>query len=290
MKLLHYTLSLTLAAVLVSCTPPETDVVWLDSGDITGISIERFDESVALEKVDDLWFVTEPLRTRANPATVDNLLAVLDQLSIESRVTTDPASYPQYGVDQNGAVLTISSPAGSQKIVVGRQGRELETQHIRIDDGEEVLLARGRINTTLRVDVWRYRVVIDLDPASITGALFRNPDGEYELTQVDGSWAIIDSSGTMLVTDERVAEWAAFFSPMMTDRFAEVTVDLVDQFSQRQIDLAMADGSVRTMKFLDLQGEWGVTVNDNETVYQIFGLRLGNLFPDILSFEPEEDV
>ncbi|NND70245.1 MAG: DUF4340 domain-containing protein [Rhodothermales bacterium] len=287
MNRMSHVLAVLLVSTLIitSCNTSAREGLNIDVGEIDRISIERFDESLILERSGGEWFVVAPVRTMANPVTVENLLITLSQLTIEDHVTRDPVDYAQHGVGESAWIVTVNAGDDTTKIAVGRAGRDFETQHIRIDDSEDVVLARGRINTTMRVDVWRHRLITDIDPSSIAHVEFETPNGDWKLESSDSSWVLTGPDTSHPVQPERFSTWASFLNPLTTDRFAQVTREIVLDNAQRKITIELVDGTTHELQFLDLQGEWGIVVDDKETVFQIFALRVNNLFPDLLTFE-----
>lgn len=273
--------------LIAACGGIPEDVVKIESAAVDRIKIERFDERIVLEKENDVWFVREPVEVEANPVTVENLLMTLDQLTVEEVASTSAEEYSSYGVDSNAPVLTIEGSGLSQTFRVGRGGQEIDLQFIRVDEGEDVYLARGRLNTTMRVDVWRNRLIVDLDPAIVEEISFVEPDGTYRLENTESGWQLIESGQPRPADASLVEEWLAFFTPLRTDGFAPIAPELVRDNGDRRIEFGLADGSVTTVYFLDVGAEYAVVADGNVSVFHVFAMRVNSFFPGASSFQAE---
>ena len=268
------------AIILTGCTRLPQDVVDIEVTQVNKISIERYDEKAELRMEDGEWRMVSPVDAPANPVPIENLLMTIDKLSVEKYITDDESEFMQYGVGTDAPTISLTSPEKSVRVRVGRGGKDVATQYIRVDDDPNVYLVRGRINTIIRADVWRERIITDIDLAIVEEVRFFTPNGEMTLLRTPEGWKLTDTDGVHPIDEAKIEEWAAYFSPLHTDRFSELTSDIVLENADRRIEFGFADGSWQEIHFLDVGGEYSIVSEGTETVFQIFGLRVVNMFPD----------
>lgn len=272
------------AVSLSACSDTPSRLVELDTNTVNRISIERFDDEIVLEKDNGRWFLTEPVQVLANPVTVENLLITVEQLTVEERVSRDPDEYGSYGVDSNAPVITISGPDGSQRIIVGRGGGDINLQYIRVDETEDVYLASGRLNTTMRPDVWRDRTIVDIDPALVEEIRVVEPNDSYVLTKTSEGWEMSGVTGSPIVASGSVEQWLNHYAPLRTDGFAPITPDIVLESAGHRIEFELVDGSTQVIYFLDVGAEYAVVADGNSSVFHVFAMRVNTFFANPSSF------
>lgn len=159
------------------------------------------DESVAVERRGDQWWLLDPLEDRANPDAVLRVLQLASSLTIIETMGTRELRGSDTGLGSRVIGLEIDLADGTTlDVEVGQAGPFTESTYLRFDphsDGNEmVALADGNLRDPLRipVDDWRDPTLLDFEPAEVIGLRLRTPGGEIVATrppdQEDAMWQL----------------------------------------------------------------------------------------------------
>lgn len=180
----------------VQTAPTEQAAVTLPAvaaGDVTKITIGTLVDRFVLEKKDGGWWVTEPLRIKAEPQLVQQ---VLDALSGGPAMdaTIDEGNLEDYGVDDQHALVVELFTAGEKpelSIHVGKTATQ-GSAFIRISGGDTVYRANigPRQLYERPAAEWRDRRVLDLDPAAVSSLTLDRGGEHLVLRRTDAAWAM----------------------------------------------------------------------------------------------------
>jgi len=189
-------LGLTAWAVKSRNRRPTTDgeipTIELDREAITALEITRpGDGRVVLSKVDDAWWVIEPLEATADRNNVDSALSRLAELELSRVVATKPDHYARLQVDDENAVR-VTVKAGDEtlsELMVGKYGNGMTM--VRIDERKEVFGASGSLRYAFdrELKAWRDRKVVSVKPEDVQSIRFEGPKGTFAFERDGEAWA-----------------------------------------------------------------------------------------------------
>ena len=105
----------------------------LKLADISALQVEFPAQApVAFEKVDDLWHMTVPYKTRADQISVQRILAIIAATSKEKFPATDLA---KYGLDNPQLKLKLSGKTMNETFVFGTYNTVTDEQYVTYKDG-----------------------------------------------------------------------------------------------------------------------------------------------------------
>ncbi len=164
--------------------------VFDEVGTSTAIRIERFGQTIELERAGEGWIVNgHP----ADEGAVARLLEILPDLEIGDLSANNPENHDRMGVSADSAITVAFTVGGEPRtILLGRSGRRFGSAYVRMPGADEVYLLEGdlRGQVTRDLDGWRNRTMVSVDSASIVRISFERPDGDYSLVRGDSIWSV----------------------------------------------------------------------------------------------------
>ena len=137
---------------------PQHEVSTLKLADFTSIKVEFPTKApTSFEKVDGLWRMTAPHKTRANQLAVQRILSIIAAKSTEKFPTNDLA---KFGLDNPQLRLKLTNTAGTQEFVFGTFNPVTEEQYVAFKDaiyllpGSYAELSINSIGCVLASSAW----------------------------------------------------------------------------------------------------------------------------------------
>ncbi len=111
---------------------PQYEVSTLKLADFSSIKVEFPTKApTSFEKIDGLWRMTAPYKTRANQLAVQRILSIIAAKSTEKFPTNDLA---KFGLDNPQLRLKLTNTAGAQEFVFGTYNPVTEEQYVAFKD------------------------------------------------------------------------------------------------------------------------------------------------------------
>lgn len=176
-----------------------------DPNALSRVQIISGTQSVALVRGDAGWTVESRWNYPANFDRLTRLLRDLERLKVGDVIRGGTEALSDFGLATATANNTTTVPAELR--LLDGQGREVaylvlgqprmaadpvgfavpDSQYARLNDGPVVLVAPYLDDIPRRADDWLDRIILDVDPESITSVQAHRRDGtHYGLRQVDG--------------------------------------------------------------------------------------------------------
>jgi len=158
-----------------SGAPVRMALVHVDPGAVTRIVIEGPEGRTVLEKVQDLWRLTEPVDYPAEPELVRTTLTLLTGLTSEGVISTNPDKAALFDVDDAHALkVALYEAAGADpkvRLVVGKLAPGFTHTYVKMGGGPAVHQVPGALRFQLEREAtaWRDKTVLAFDPAAIEG-------------------------------------------------------------------------------------------------------------------------
>jgi hypothetical protein len=162
--------------------------------DVTGIVIERAGDRVRLEKHGEQWRLREPLDFPADSSAVDSTLGSLANLTADRRLAADEIEAADYGLDQPIAEVTLKMADGGERLLaVGDELPLGAKRALRVDGGDEVMIASGWFLSDLEKDVddWRSREVVELLENDVASIDIESGEDSIRAVRLEDQWQLI---------------------------------------------------------------------------------------------------
>ncbi len=159
-------------------------IVQLDKDKVVQIGIETRDRGkVELQKPGDTWVVTEPVRTKADTLTVDNLLATIAEASPEKVILEKDVKWEDYGLDKPEFIVRVSTPDKKTDILFGASNPSKTSYYVRVDDDQRLLLVADTLKISLNKSLFdlRDKSVVGIAPEDLEKVVISRKGKQIEL-------------------------------------------------------------------------------------------------------------
>ncbi len=280
---------------LVASAPARTLDIQPDR--VTGLRITKpGSPAVAIERVAGAWRIQSPGDYRANEQVVTGVLETLDSLALVDVVSTNPAKRGTFQVDSTGTrVQVLEGEKTVLDVVVGKSSPDFSHTYLRPEGGDEVYRADGMLsyNFNKRVDDWRDKTILDLDPAGIVRLTLEYPKEKSQvvLAKRDTTWTVAAAGGAAEVADSlAVAQVLRSSAKLSTVNFATpeetATVDFAQPDFRLQVD---TDGGSHTVTFVEGEsGKMYAQRSGDATLFQLYKNSLTNLMKKAEDLRPKK--
>jgi len=187
------------------------EISQLKLADITAVKVDfPAQAATSFEKVDGLWRMTAPYKTRADQVSVQRILAIVAATSKEKFPTTDLA---KFGLDNPELKLTLGGASGSNVFVFGTYNTVTEEQYVSFNDA--VYLLSGSYSDAAKTQPIELVDKAPLKPSEakqIVGFDFARLEQWLETRMnvdiTDGKWAT--NLAKAKITQNEMNEWLDF--------------------------------------------------------------------------------
>lgn len=191
--------------------PSQHEVSTLKLADFTSIKVEfPTQAATSFDKVDGLWHMTSPYKTRADQLSVQRILAIIAAKSTEKFSNTDLA---KFGLDKPQLKLKLSSAAGAEEFSFGTFNTVTEEQYVGYKDAV-YLLSGGYAEaaSTQPVELIDKNTLTKNEAKQIVGFDFAHLE-QWQVLQlkvdiVDGNWKT--NAPKAKITQNEMNEWLDF--------------------------------------------------------------------------------
>lgn len=197
--------------------------------DITGVTVTRGGETIALENQDNKWLVKSPVNAAADDSALNSLIGDLVSARVEREFPNASAdALKEYGLTPAAVKLEIKLKDGKTRTVeLGGKDPLGSSVYARLDGSPNVsvLAASLLTNADKPLNDWRDRSVFGATQYDITSLKVTNENGSFELGKKDAEWAITapvsgpaeDSEVNSLISDITSAKAAEIVSEPADD-------------------------------------------------------------------------
>lgn len=163
------------------------------------IQIKSKEKTVVLTKKAEKWMVA--LNGGYYPADiegVENVFKTIKGMHRECIISTDPAKYPLFELDEKNGLDVKIKGTGNSKLAhfyVGKNGPDLFSTYIRKEGEKEVLLLSGILKANFEKELreWRDRTIFNLNPGDILKVEILSSKKKLSLMKNEkGNWEMIE--------------------------------------------------------------------------------------------------
>lgn len=174
-----------------------TELVAIDTANVTRIVVSSTTEVTEVTKENDAWSVTlsDGSDKPAVASVVTNLLSSLESIKPTRIVARSEDKWKDYSVDSTGTRIKVyEGTKNTLDIIIGRFGVENQRQfytHVRLADENDVYIANDfmGISVAKSANEFRNSNLLRLAQDSPTQIAFNYPDSAFTLYKEDNRWA-----------------------------------------------------------------------------------------------------
>jgi hypothetical protein len=270
----------------------------VDSTIVDTIEFCILNTKMVFEKRDDNWFATQPDSFKVDKRLVDQLLSLTANLEVEDLISTNPIKQMLFQVDTlTGTMLNFLSQGDTvASFVVGKTSPDYMHTYVRKTDSDEVWASTGFLSRiiNLRLEQWRDKSILELDPAKIETIEFIKKKGSFRLTKADTIWKVSPPPYTKSfdAKGEEVIDFLDRISQLRTDAFASLPdfEGLDFKKSLLKLKLTLDDGSEEIINIAQKSKEdnrYFVEKQGEETIFILYQGSFDYLNRDIEDFKSE---
>jgi len=191
--------------------PSQHEVSTLKLADFTAIKVEFPTKApTSFEKIDGLWRMTAPYKTRADQISVQRILAIIAAKSTEKFPATDLA---KYGLDNPQLRVKLTNTAGAQDFIFGTINPVTEEQYVAFQDAIYLLPGSyAEAASTQPVELIDKNPLAKNEAKQIAGFDFSRLEQWEEVRLnvdiADGKWKV--NAPKAKITQNEMNEWLEF--------------------------------------------------------------------------------
>jgi LysM repeat protein len=158
---------------------------------IVKIEIEKDKKYVRLERIKNVWKITEPVRNSVDDEAMNQLLGAIGSFRITGLISTNAEKQSIFEVNELGTNLIVTNEDGtSASLVIGKGDPATQLNYVRPASSTSVYLAEGLTSDILNKDAnaWRPRTIFKTDPASVQTIVLRRWDDTFSLSKRGDRW------------------------------------------------------------------------------------------------------
>jgi len=154
-------------------------------------------EAITARRIDDKWFLTAPVSTRAQESSVKEVLWDLEwaekERTIEAAGISDEL-LREYGLDRPRGIVEVETVAGVKRFQIGGEAPGGENVYVRAGDDGPVHLVAADFADHLEKTVYEMRdkTVVDLAPGQVRTISIFGPEVKASLAKENGKWDLLE--------------------------------------------------------------------------------------------------
>ena len=150
-------------------TVPDIQIT-LNPASIVRMEIERERQYVRLERIRDVWKITEPVRYIADDEAISALVDGIAKFRLMRQVSSNPEKQKIFLVDNRGTKFKLTNDDGKKlSFIIGKEDPSTKQTFLRLDTSNTVYLIQGISPAMINREVkdWRQRTIYRIDPGEI---------------------------------------------------------------------------------------------------------------------------
>ncbi|MDQ3623375.1 MAG: DUF4340 domain-containing protein, partial [Verrucomicrobiota bacterium] len=172
-------------------------VAKIDRDEFDAISIKSPEDKLELRKKDNVWFLEEPVKDRADSMAINQLFTTVETLKHDAAIGADGKAPTKEQIREFG----LGDPdtkvrfAGKDKRVEFEFGKDAAVEgkvYLKIEDKSVVYVVGSDFKNQVakKADEFRDKKLTDLSTGLLTKAIIKTAQGEIELEKKDKHWQI----------------------------------------------------------------------------------------------------
>ena len=228
--------------------PPERELFKLESGDVTGLTLESAGSSVSFTKKDGTWTMTAPAERAVEERRVTEIVDRFADLEVREEPVGDKLA--DFGLDDAGRV-TVTLTTSDNRTLVALVGRDTPVgykTYVAEAAAGPALLASSRLGDLVHrsADDFRSRDVWSIRSASTKRVRIEQGGTSVVLRKDDHGWWLGDDGHRASTTE--VEDWLSKASGLRVDSFLDGAALATVGLSPAQATITLEDeGGTHTL-------------------------------------------
>jgi len=253
----------------------------IDSSAADLVLIERQTDTIRLTRQGTGWTVNG---FPAGPTLVSQLFeAMADTMARGELLAESKSSHERMGLDslQLRRLVVRKGDETLYTLLIGKRGGNWESAYVRLPNQDAVYQLRGRLVEYVerRVEDWRDKRIVHVEPDSISGVEIQRGKQSYALTKKGSAWTFANGTET---DSAAVASLLGQFRTLDASSFATPAQADSTDFSkpERRVGLTGPGGRpIATLAFDSTSGGFWIKRDTLATVYRIDSWLADQLTP-----------
>ncbi len=260
--------------------PEEGEIFRFPPQQITKLEIKRDDKQLALERADEKWYLTKPVRGLADSDKVDRMLESLVQVKPGKREGVDLTN-PDYGLDQPVLTVTFQTRAGrATTIKIGANSGTGNDHFATISGRPELYLIESSFKTALEksADDLRDKKLVRLEKDDVRKLKIERPETTVIAERISAGdthkWQLhqpVEAAADRFASEDVVEGIIRAKAADFADRPQDLSSVGLDK-PQAIVSLTTKDGQQRTLRIgkqieKEVPNEYGEGTEQKRVVY-----------------------
>jgi hypothetical protein len=174
-------------------------VLNVDAEQVEQISLKKPDRVIILEKKGEDWFLTEPIKMRADTWAVEQIVDTLADGTWEREVSPLPEDLADFGLADSKMEVTVcvKDLSGPYKVLVGGENPTGNMRYVRVNQEKRILLVYARFADVLDkgADDLRDKRILRFDEDAIAKMFWRINDESFTVEKKEDRWTVVEPDG-----------------------------------------------------------------------------------------------
>jgi LysM repeat protein len=211
----------------------------LNPAHVVKIEIDRNKQYLRLERIKDLWKLTEPLHYEVDNEAIKELLEGMGKFKIVGLVSSNPEKQKVFQVNEQGASVIFTSDDGkSMSLIVGKTDSITRQTFVRPASSTSVYIAQGLTASMVnrRLSEWRQRTIYRTDPGVVQLVSITSGSRNYMIRKQGGIW----STDKKAVPTSLVSPALNALSYLRADDFVDTAL-IIDSSPKMHVEMTGLD-------------------------------------------------
>lgn len=244
----------------------------IDRAEVAGAGLEGPSDTVRLVRGDGAWTANG---FPADSAAVERFLRALDETSVSSVASTNPANHARLGVDADSAWRLAVD--GAPPILLGKSGARYRTAFARMPGEDVVSLLEGDLRSAAARPLldWRDKTVLRVDTASAAAIRIARDGTASVYERADSAWML----GGAEVEDAAIRGILQELAHLRATRFAPEDYAMPAS-PDRSVQVLDADGAeIASLALAEAEGDFHVSTPASPYVFLVAAFRANRVAP-----------
>jgi len=245
-----------------------TQVFAADSTNVGGFELFNAADTIAVNRVGDIWMLARPVKWAANPDRMRYFFDTVLKASYSANpMSDDPKSHANYNLlDDKALHIKLFNTSGKQvaHCLFGNAGNPFD--YFRYAGDNKVYRVQEKIVGYFEPDItgWRSPAVIAIPPEQLVKINVTNPKNSYTLTREGNLWYYADK-----LEQFQIPEYNPTMGKILNivQRLDSYTVEdgtkpeNTKYSTEAEVELTRTDGGVTRLKFIKIGENYYVILN-----------------------------
>jgi hypothetical protein len=197
--------------------------------DIAEISLTREGETIAFQKRDNDWVITQPVNTKADQSAVNSIVSSVASATVDRKLSASQDKLKTFGLENPKISLTIKLKDGQQhQVRLGDKDFSGSSVYALVDKSSDVALLSSSVLASADKPLLdlRDKSVVDVSQFDVTSIDLKTPKHEFALVKQGDDWQLQQPRSLPADSSSVSSMLSQLTSATMTDIVAESASDL----------------------------------------------------------------